>query len=184
MRTFIYTLAILAITHPAFADGPLYNTPVFDPVTKSYFALVDVRDRQESVWHVGYDWLEADRDAKRQVYNGRHGRLALVPSLHVHEFLELTFRTDTYTWIGLRYMCKTRRLEDSAGRLVTASFVAWARFWRQDDNICVMNPHDSRWPNEFMSVAYSPINKGFRWIGKGKHKVYAAYFIEFPTGEP
>lgn len=180
MRSLLATIALLVLSSPALAE-PLYNTVVFDPESRSYFALIDVHDRDEAAYHVGYDWMQAYEDAKRSAYKGIRGRLAIVTSLHVHEFLELTFRPNTYAWIGLRYMCKSRRLVDSAGQNENkAPFRAWARFWRQDDAICTMNPHDSRWPAEFMSVAYSPIDKGFRWVGKGSHKVYDAYFIEYP----
>jgi hypothetical protein len=187
MRAIVFGLAVLLVTAAAaMADGPLYNTPVFDPETGNYYALVDVHDRQESQFHTGYVWEEAYRDAQRTTFKGVRGRLAVVSSLHVHEFLELTFRPNTPAWIGLRYICQSRTLEDSAGRSFNrVSFRAWARWWHQDPFICVINPATHHLePGDFMPVAYSPIDKGFRWIGKGKNKGYDAYFIEYPTGTP
>lgn len=182
-RIVLWLLLPLTLATPAWADGPLYNTPVFDPETGNYYALMDVHDRQESQYHMAYTWLEAERDAQRTTIKGRRGRLAMVDSLHVHEFLELTFRPDTPAWIGLRYMCGPRTLEDAEGNNVNRlRFRAWARWWHQDPAICQIVPalHHVE-PGDFMPVAYSPIAKGFQWFGMGRNKTYDAYFVEYPA---
>lgn len=177
----LLTLMLVLCAGPALAD-PLYNTPVYDPDTRTYYALVDAHERQESQFHTGYEWLEAATDAERQLYKGRHGRLAVVSTQHTHQFLETNFRPNTPAWIGLRYICNQRKLEDTAGHMVNgAPFAAWARWWHQDPFICVVNPFTHKYePGDYMPVAYSTIAEGFRWIGKGRHKGYDAYFIEYP----
>jgi hypothetical protein len=187
VQAFAIGLALFfALATSALADGPLYNTPVFDPETGNYYALIDVHDRQESQFHTGYVWPEAERDARRTTFKGVRGRLAVVSSLHIHEFLELTFRPNTYAWIGLRYICAQHELEDDEGHNLNGTpFRAWARWWRQDPFICNVNQYTHHFdPGDFMPVAYSPIDKGFRWVGKGRNKGYDAYFIEYPTGSP
>src|SRR6185437_8993659 len=134
----------------------------------------------------GYEWQDAYADARRSSYKDVAGRLAIVTSIATHEFLLRTFRPNTSAWIGLRYLCKERKLVDSVGRDQShAPFAAWARNWKPDTLACVVNPyiHDYD-PGDYSPVAYAAESDGFLWKAVGRHKGYDAYFIEYPTGHP
>jgi hypothetical protein len=161
---------------PDAAPGQLIGVPVYDSQTKRYFALMHTDNAPYSG-----DWDKVAEAAKRQMYKGVHGRLAIVDSIEVHEFLLRTFHPShyQYIWIGLRYLCRAKKLEWSDGRIFErGSFQAWDPQWKQDVYACNSNRTD---PNEWAPVAYSP---QFKWIAKGLHKIYDWYFIEFPTGHP
>lgn len=160
--------------------GELLDTPVYDPISKSYFEMVDGSHGMVKgpLAHEGPNWTDAYRLAQGRVFKGVHGRLAVVKSLETHEFLMRTFRPETYVWIGLRYWCTQRKLQWSDGTIAAAgSFQAWDKVWRQDVYACASGGGDK----EFMPVAYSPLPK-FDWIGKGIQKRYYYFFVEYPTG--
>jgi|SRR5579862_653596 len=158
-------------------DRQVLNTPVYDPGSKKYYLLklVPEEGNYKSMWNYVEDL------AKKDVYKGVHGRLAIVDSLEVHEFLLTTFKPNPYDniWIGLRYLCKPRQLEWTDGKLwKPGSFQIWDKVWNQDPNTCT----DKDNPNDWAPVAYTPSMKS--WIVKGSHKGYPLYFEEFPTGGP
>lgn len=165
---------------------PLYDKPVYDPASKSYFELVLIRTTQYSYGgHPEVRWEQADGLARARVYNGVHGRLAVIRNLETHEFLELTFQPVFNAWIGLRYWCSNRTLQFTDGTLWTRSmFGVWDAKW---DQSAVKDPcgeyHTNRKP-QYMPVAYNSIKDGFRWIAKEWHKAYYCYFVEYPTGHP
>jgi hypothetical protein len=163
------------------------TNPVYDPTSKSYYAIIDVHARQMK-FHTGYVWREALEDAPRNVYHGVHGRLAIISSRETHEFLMRAFYGfDDYLWIGFRYGCEAKRLIDSTGRIVPkAAFSVWDSPWNQDPvAVCIVNPYTHKLdPGSYGAVAYSPFSKGFRWVVKGPAKGYNAYLIEYPTGRP
>jgi hypothetical protein len=155
-------------------DVPMYGKPIYDPAAKKYFELI---------WAFNLKWKEADAVARTQQYLGAQGRLAIVDNIEVHEFLLRTFRPNEITWIGLRYWCGAQSLEDSMGKRTTQpEFQAWAPQWRADPYAC--NGGVLAKDQEYSPVAYTPVDKGFRWTGWGGAKVFNAYFIEFPTGHP
>ncbi len=51
------------------------------------------------------NWRVSSGLAAKRGFKGRQGRLAIVDSQEVHEFLRDTFRPDRSSWIGLRYFC-------------------------------------------------------------------------------
>jgi hypothetical protein len=158
------------------APQPLIDKPVYDPVSKRYFELVRLG---------GFDgtWLLTEKFAEDQFLKGVHGRLAIVDSIEIHEFLLHTFRPNhsQWAWIGLRYLCRQQQLQWSDGSLWKGgSFQAWDTDWKQDIYFCAGASVD---PNDWAPVAYAP-PPNFRWIGKGRGKGYEYAFIEFPTGQP
>lgn len=160
-------------------DGVLYETPVYDPVTKRYFALNWARSTKDA--YRATSWANASAAAKSRQYKGVHGRLAIVDTPEVHSFLLQTFHPPCEAWIGLRYWCGARALEWSSGQAwQPGAFNAWDKVWRQDENAC----RGADAAKDYMPVAYSRTPNGFRWIGKGLQKEYFAYFIEYPTGQP
>lgn len=170
--------ALLTVVLTLAIARPLYAEPVYDPSAKSYFELVDGRNGGID----GPAWWQALALAKDRAYKGVQGRLAIVKTIATHDFLERTFHPKDYAWIGLRYWCATRKLEWSDGEVAMhLSFAAWDKNWNQDIFAC----HTGYPPGpDYMSIAYSPIQNGFRWIGKGRNKHYYFYFVEYPTGHP
>lgn len=167
--------AAYAQSWPDAAPGQVIGVPVYDPESKRYFALMHISSEPWSGM-----WDKVAEAARRQSYKGVRGRLAVVDSIEVHEFLLRTFHPShyQYIWIGLRYLCRARKLEWSDGRIFQpGSFQAWDTKWKQDIYFC----NESNDPNDWGPVAYSP---QFRWIAKGRHKGYDWYFVEFPTGHP
>jgi hypothetical protein len=184
LRT-VVALLLLLFARTAWANelyneapaGQLIGVPVYDPEAKRYFALMHIDTRP-----YGNQYPKVQIQAASQTFKGVKGRLAIVDTAEVHEFLLKTFRPNHYQaiWIGLRYLCRAKQLEWSDGRLwKPGSFAAWdARGWNQDVFTCT-KPDD---PNDWAPVAYSPEMQG--WIAKGRDKGFPWYFLEFPTGGP
>lgn len=178
-------LIISLISFSASAE-PLYDTPIYDPASKSYFALIDGR-KHEAHMHFGFTWDEARDDARTRIYKGVKGRMAVPSSVEIHQFLEDNFRLDQYltTWIGLEYVCKTKQLLDSDGHTLQSTFRAWDKDWHKDPYLCRINPNFNDYePGDFAGIAYNPLTAGFRWGAYGKNKGFNAYFIQYRTGGP
>ena len=147
---------------------------VYNAKTKSYFQYIehDVQDSQS--------WETADRLARKLVYKGVRGRLAIVTDDEVNTFLRQTFSPRTYTWIGLRYSCRYRRLIWVNGELVKPKdYQNWARVWYRNAPVtCEAQP--GSFP--FMPIYYLPADHGFRWQASGPKKRMYSYFVEYPTG--
>lgn len=181
-------LLIWIATAPlAAAQAPLFDTPVYDPDAKRYFALMHpTRPITAGPDWEGVSWEQAYVEAQSHVFKGVHGRLAIVDSFQVHQFLLLTFRPNDATWIGMRYLCTSRQLELSDGQLFKkGEFEAWdPAGWNQGENICGSYTGAIILKGEhFAPVAYTGI-PSFRWVAKGRGKLFHLYFIEFPTGHP
>jgi hypothetical protein len=180
-RFFLSLLVCAAISAATncHAAADLLDTPVYDPVSKSYFEMVDgLKIYKGYMAHEGPNWAQAHDLARGRAYGGVQGRLATVSSVTTHEFLEQTFKPSNYVWIGLRYFCGAQKLQwDNGEALARGSFQAWDSNWRQDPYAC-NGPIQT-----YMPVAYSPL-PGFRWVGKGIEKRYYYFFVEYPTGHP
>jgi hypothetical protein len=157
-------------------DGVLWDTPVYDAVSGRYFALIWAH---KNVYQ-GVTWETAAAEAKSRSYKGARGGLAVVDTIEVHEFLERTFHPSDWIWIGLRYACATRTLLWADGKVWKPGFSAWDANWKQDIYACSSGDQAT----DFMPIAYSPVEKGFRWIGKGRHKGYYGYFVEYAVVQP
>ena len=107
-------LHVGAQTYTDAPPGQIIGRPVYDPEAKRYFALSHADPRP---FHD--EWDRVDEQARSQSFAGVRGRLAIVDSLEVHEFLLRTFQPGhyQYIWIGLRYLCRAKKLEWSDGRL-------------------------------------------------------------------
>ena len=175
----ILALILIVLPDIAAAQGlaqtPL-GVPVYDPVSKRYFALMAADKRfSKYAWT---RWLEVKKQAEGQVFKGVRGRLAVVDSLEVHEFLLHHFPPDQYrfTWIGLEYLCRKKQLKWSNGQtLERGAFSAWAAKWKPDPYAC----GDTNFPGDYGTVAYTP---QMQWVLVGRHKGYDFYFVEFPMG--
>jgi len=187
VKRFSFVVCVLLATScaaTAQSPAPLYDKPVYDPDAKRYFALIKLRPPNGNPYYEGMSWGEADADARSKSYNGVQGRMAIVDSVKVHEFLLTTFHANVPAWIGLRYWCNRRQAEWSDGKfLQPGGFQAWDPVWNQDVYSCKSAAVIKG--EQYMPVAYNSVSQGaFRWIGKGWTKHYLTYFIEFPTGAP
>lgn len=186
MRLFAISISVFLFAATgayAAGGGPVYEKPIYDPASKSYFELVHVRKAEApSAAIPALDFQHALASASSRTYKGVRGRLAVVDSRETHEFIMLNLRPDAETWIGLRYYCKLRKLKWSNGTFMSRnSFQAWHTSWDQSGNAgCVRNAGEADW----MPVAYTSVAEGFRWVAKGAHKVYTALLVEYPTGKP
>ena len=183
--TRILSLALFALLLiPASADArPVFDKPIYDPASKSYFELHKVsREENPSAEIPELPFDTAEKYASQRMFKGVRGRLAVVKSNDTHLFLMQNFQPDQPTWIGLRYFCKLRELRWVNGEKVTrSSFQAWDPDWDQPGNAgCVRGKGQADW----MSVSFSPVRAGFRWVAKGARKHYIMYFVEYPTGGP
>ena len=173
----VFAHAAMAETYEDATPGQLIGVPVYDPDAKRYFALMHTEPGPPYVTM----WPAVSQQAQRQTYKGVHGRLAIVDSAEIHSFLLRTFRPNHYqfVWIGLRYLCRAKKLEWSDGRMLQpGSFQAWDKEWNQDVYTC----SDKNNPNDWAPVVYTP--EMHSWIVKGNTKGYLYYFVEFPTGQP
>ena len=178
--------AILLVVSAARAEV-LYDTPVYNPDTQSYFELVRVRAghsiRGKDIPAI--TWGNARKLARGRVYKGARGRLAVVKSQEVSDFLRRTFQADEKAWIGLRYWCAYNRLQWVTGEFYALSeYANWDRIWNHEGGIHgetkqpVCNAHFRYWP-----VHYWPVQDGFRWNANGMSKEARSFFLEYPTGK-
>jgi hypothetical protein len=168
----------------ATADAqPVYDKPVYDPASKSYFELVKVtRPMSPGLAIPSLPYDKAAVAAAGRAFKGAPGRLAIVRSVETHLFILHNLRPREETWIGLRYLCKTHELKWVNGEsLVKNQFQAWHAQWDQSGNAGCVN---QRGETDWMPVAYTAAGKGFRWVAKGGKKIYVAFLVEYPTGRP
>lgn len=192
-RILFSAAALICLTLSGFSfaapPGPLYATPVYDPSSKSYYELVLIQTTRYSTRGAqDIDWTDAEELAEASTFKGVHGRLAVVKNIEVHNFLLTTFRPQWQTWIGLRYMCLSRRLQWTDGTIwKSGMFAAWDEDW--DESGYPDGCGGSAGPTVPMShknmpVAYSQPVRGFRWFATGWAKHFYSYFVEYPTGKP
>lgn len=156
---------------------------VYDPVSKSYFQLHGFTAAESKDPRRVGDWLSAQSIASSLTFKGVPGRLAIVKTPEVHDFLLRTFRSFNRddAWIGMKVDCKSMKAYWTDGTPVDQqSFSAWdlGRWYRTDIN-CMNNPALG-----WMGVYYKPANAGFRWQASGPAKAFEYMFIEYPTGKP
>ncbi len=168
------------------AAQPLYDTPMFDPVSGHYFELVRVKPghatRGPSI--AAASWQVARRLAASRMHNGVRGRLAVVRSQHIADFLRETFRPDHAAWIGLRYWCRFNKLQ-----WVTGEFYKRGEYsdWRGTWNVSGGRPGGPRVSScskrryEYWPVHYWSMQDGFYWNANGTQKNLYAFFLEYPA---
>jgi hypothetical protein len=181
LKVVVWFLAALSLvwTMTAFGQEAVFDKPIYDPASKSYFELVRLTKAEEPEHYIpSMNWASAKAFASRRVYKGTHGRLAIVKSAATHSFILMNLRPADNTWIGLRYFCKGRKLEWVDGEVFKANdFKAWDRVWDQSAGVQCQE-------QGYMPVAYTSAHDGFRWIAKGGLKLYRDLLIEYPTGGP
>ncbi|TVR98648.1 MAG: hypothetical protein EA406_06190 [Rhodospirillales bacterium] len=185
------TVGLLLVVTPAQSSERVgFGEKVYDPVSGRYFEMV-AATLGDSIRGSGFravGWPRAADNARNMSHNGVQGRLAVVDSQHIHDFLLRTFWPHQAVWIGLRYWCQINRLQWVTGDVVTrGSFSSWGLDWaHRGDTIPGTSP--SRPPcdasNRFWPVHYWPVQQGFVWNANETFKELGAYIVEYPTGKP
>jgi hypothetical protein len=188
-------MVLLALGAPLPAGAEmLLNTPVYNPQTKSYFELYtpDLKKVRAYKDIYGLSWRAAWRLAPKLEFHGVKGRLAVVKSHAVSEFLKDTFKPDEEAWIGLRYWCKFHKLQWVTGDVwKPGDFSLWGRVWDQP----TISPTQSGMgeakdqcnptaPSYHLGVHYWRREWGFYWNANGQNKHFNMMFVEYPTGGP
>jgi len=169
---------------PCGRADPLYDRPVYDPASKSYFEMVLIRTTKYSYRNSpDVTWEEAYKLARERVYKGVRGQLAVVDSLASHEFLARTFQADNLAWIGLRYWCENRKVQFVNGQYWSRGmFSAWDQKWDQSGVKDPCGEYHSYRRHQYMPVAYHSVGGGFRWAAFEWNKAFYAYFVQYSTG--
>jgi hypothetical protein len=170
---------------------PLYNLPVYNPGSKSYFELYspDATDPKKRPVPLsgGIDWIRAAKMAQKKSMKGVRGRLATVNTSQIHEFLPKTFDSAGPVWIGLRYWCRYRKLQWITGSIhPRGGFQKWGRIWNETAVAPTDPPKRAGCPNHkthTLGVHYWSVDQGFFWNSNGRFKQFNALFIEYPTGK-
>jgi len=156
------------------------SEPVHNPETGSYYQLV--RDQTGPSGANGLHWDQAAAKAARLTYKGRHGRLAVVDSAELHQWLlqQWDFGALGYggdTWIGLRYWCSFRRLTWVTGdEHPFNDFAIWDTPWYREDGI-----RCSTTKIPYMGVYIN--GQSSRWRATGFKKAYNYFIAEYPPAE-
>ena len=149
--------------------------PVYHPDTKSYFEL---RLSPKPI-----EWQTAKRIAEGLDFKGTRGRLAIIESPKVHNFLYRNFITDEESWIGLRYWCTYRKLQWVDGTVAQpGDFGAWSPTWYRTDGTRPCEAGATK-ATGYMSVYVRARQNGFKWQAVGSGKKFYLYFVEYPTGK-
>jgi len=157
----------------------LINTPVYNPVTKSYFELVVIGpgysirgNAPEAHWSIAY------KLAKSRRFHGVRGRLAVIKDAKTNAFLRDTFHLRRKAWFGLRYWCSVRKLQWVTREFHTRrDYNNWDNPWDESANGC----NSSTAP--YLAAAYLPFKDGFRWFVHTTVKEYTRMFVEYQTGK-
>jgi hypothetical protein len=167
-----FVLAFSALGYQAEAkDKQLVGKPVYNEETKSYFVLKGFRPGQHAVWE------KADELARSRLFRGVPGRLAVVKSRSVEDFLINTFHPRNFAFIGLRYFCRYKKLLWVTGEVhPRTAYKNWHAKWYRTGIFCENAG--------YMPVYLTPNLKGPRWQAAGPAKYADYYFVEYPTGKP
>lgn len=186
MRLILIVLAVLwgssVSSVPIWAaEGPFPNVPVYNASSKSYFQLFADNENPGN-------WEAARARAAMKSYKGVRGRLAVVDTAQLHDFVLRTFdltKRNTSVWIGLRYWCQPHLLQWETGRAFSPSdpghFEIWHSKWsRSDESACGLSKSTKV---GFAPVYYRTIGSVTRWQAVGAAKYFTYYLVEFPTGK-
>lgn len=159
------------------ANGILTSSIVYHEPSGSYFQLV--RDTVTGLTRNGVSWSKANLNSASYSHQGRKGRLAIIDSPELQEWLLTRFDfadgPHEGIWIGLRYWCSTNMLTTSDGRIYDRkTFVYWDTPWNRNDGIAC-----GKTPNlEYMGIYIA--RASLRWKATGDKKAYTDYLIEYP----
>ena len=161
--------------------GVLFNTPVYNPRSKSYFEMVAFGQKGQA--SPGRSYGGAMKFAARRKFKGVRGRLAIIRSKETQKFLIRTFKPRGETWIGLRMYCRGRVLFWVDGRRLDRSkdYRNWGRNWFKKGYYVPCNPSSS---SKYAGIILGNIKGVVRWIAIEPAHYVRRGFIEYPTGRP
>lgn len=180
---FYFSLVFLLVgRHPDALGGESNfasaSLTLYDASSGSYFELYK---------NEGVSWSSANNLAQRKSYKGRRGRLAVVRTRETHEFIrknfQFSFKGGLGAWIGLRYMCKNRKLYWVTGESLdrTSDFQAWDRKWYLNEGtICTRS-------GSYMTVYYTTYTENntlYRpglWRASSPSKGANFLIVEYPN---
>ena len=196
----ILGLFAILVASAAVQAAPAYNTPFYNPETKSYFELYspDANDpsntQVKTFGQIGQK--KALKIASGRFFKGVRGRLAVVKTQATHEFLAKHLRPEGSAWIGLRYFCFYKKLMWVTGEIHNPGkdFAKWGpRYWNAQGGSpqgtqrsqCIGGSNPTRRAkSEALPVHYWGMEHGFFWNANGFAKKFNAMIIEYPTGKP
>lgn len=155
---------------------PVYDRPIYNPESKSYFELLDGRHLNGQ----GPTWEQARDLAAKRSFGGAQGRLAIIRSPETDMFIRINLRPNHHTWFGLHYDCKQKKLIWTDGTdLKPGDYANWnPQGWYSSPQwgFCV---------GDYLMPAYLPLSNNIRhWMMQRSPKRFYTYIVEYPTGGP
>ena len=171
-RLVLAVLVLVAVlsqgpAHARDSNREVLSDPVYHEASGSYFQVVHLPETTSTM-----GFAHARAMAARKEYKGRRGRLAKVDNPSIHSFIARELEFKERAFIGLRFVCSTRRLIWLDGSEHQNGFEPWSRSWYRAVDNCAR----SRIP--FMAVTYLPT---MRWQAQGHVKFGNYYIVEYPS---
>ena len=164
-----------------------YNKPIYNPETKSYFENYDLYRDPNNPYGVyfAFEWPLAKQWAESRVFHGVRGRLAVIKSREVQEFIAKKLQPDDGAWFGLSFRCDSRSLWWVTGEnWPLSAYQNWNRPWNVEGTTWKNANHAQCPPNEVAGVHYWGAATGYKWNVNGPHKGFHYLIIEYTTGKP
>ena len=171
-RLILAVLVLVAVlshgpAHAVDNNREVLSDPVYHEASGSYFQVVHLPDSTSTM-----GFAHAREMASRKVYKGRRGRLAKVDRPSIHSFIAQEFKFREPVFIGLRFVCATRRLLWLDGSEHLNGFEPWNKPWYRALDHCAHRNIP------FMAVTYLP---NMRWRAQGHVKFGNFYIVEYPS---
>lgn len=185
---------LLGFTNISAYAEPVFNKPVYNEETKSYFELYSPDADNPKIntvrnyGHIRYN--NALKISVKRRYKGVRGRLAVIQSKKTHQFLAKILQPSVSAWIGLRYYCRFKKLVWINGTIVKAGkdFVTWGpQIWNVNGPSPRNDKQSTCWNHVqifYLPVHYWPVADGFQWNANDHAKEFNALIIEYTTGKP
>lgn len=148
--------------------------------TDTYFQLIfDLETHNQ-----GPNWSEAVTLAARSSYKGRVGKLAIIDTPEEYSWFVKNFdlparhyagRHGGNTWIGMRYVCRTREMVTAAGEpYARAAYSFWDVPWYREDLPKCGESRTLKWMGIYIKGETN------RWRAVGFKKRFPHYLVEYP----
>ena len=166
---------------------PVYNKPLYNPETKSYFELHFPGEGMSYGESPEFNWRDAREYAPSRVFRGVRGRLAIVKTKETNDFIVKNLKPGCCPWIGLYFSCAERTLVWVTGEIwPLTAYNNWSRIWN------VMGTHPNK-PSAKQGctpggppsgVHYWGPDGQYKWNTNSANKAFHNMIIEYPTGKP